>query len=254
MSSDQHAPVWSASTTPTDAGLLALPWRVCFEAQRERERSIWGLAACRCAVCPVTQAVAFGQGLTALIPQLSALTDILPPPTLAWKLQLLEEGNRCASRNQLSCPHNKVPCGRSFAAGWPILCSAPADPPPAPCVLRPFWQNFNHACAASFFADVLLRRTCCQSGTLQPELSLVANLAHCRLSACLSCKQVCGEQAEGRRAARAAADRQRGPAHPVGRRGAAPAEGAPTRTAQGAWLPQRLADSLCNPLAESWNA
>ena len=41
------------------------------------------------------QAVAFGQGLVALLPQLSALTQILPPPTLEWKLQLLEEGNRC---------------------------------------------------------------------------------------------------------------------------------------------------------------
>ncbi len=42
-----------------------------------------------------TQAVAFGQGLVALLPQLSALTQILPPPTLEWKLRLLEEGNRC---------------------------------------------------------------------------------------------------------------------------------------------------------------
>ena len=43
------------------------------------------------------QAAAFGEGLAALLPQLQALTDILPPPTLAWKLQLLEEGNKCAS-------------------------------------------------------------------------------------------------------------------------------------------------------------
>lgn len=42
------------------------------------------------------QAVAFGQGVVALLPQLQALSEILPPPTLAWKLQLLEEGNRCA--------------------------------------------------------------------------------------------------------------------------------------------------------------
>lgn len=40
------------------------------------------------------QAVAFGQGVASLLPQLTALTEILPPPTLAWKLQLLQEGNR----------------------------------------------------------------------------------------------------------------------------------------------------------------
>ncbi|EIE25026.1 alpha/beta-hydrolase [Coccomyxa subellipsoidea C-169] len=40
------------------------------------------------------QAVAFGQGVVSLIPQLQALTEILPPPTLQWKLKLLEEGNR----------------------------------------------------------------------------------------------------------------------------------------------------------------
>lgn len=38
------------------------------------------------------QAAAFGQGLANLIPQLSALTDILPPPTLAWKLRMLAAG------------------------------------------------------------------------------------------------------------------------------------------------------------------
>ena len=42
------------------------------------------------------QAAAFGEGLAALLPQLQALTEILPPPTLAWKLQLLENGNKCA--------------------------------------------------------------------------------------------------------------------------------------------------------------
>ncbi|CAL8462015.1 g1546 [Coccomyxa elongata] len=40
------------------------------------------------------QAVAFGQGMISLIPQLQALAEILPAPTLAWKLKLLEEGNR----------------------------------------------------------------------------------------------------------------------------------------------------------------
>ena len=51
----------------------------------------------RCAVSGVlfcAQAVAFTQGLVALLPQLSALAEILPPPTLEWKLQMLEEGNR----------------------------------------------------------------------------------------------------------------------------------------------------------------
>lgn len=42
------------------------------------------------------QAAAFGEGLAALLPQLQALTEILPPPTLAWKLHLLEAGNKCA--------------------------------------------------------------------------------------------------------------------------------------------------------------
>lgn len=42
----------------------------------------------------VVQAVAFGQGVVSLIPQLQALAEILPAPTLAWKLKLLEEGNR----------------------------------------------------------------------------------------------------------------------------------------------------------------
>ncbi|KAK9809406.1 hypothetical protein WJX73_003127 [Symbiochloris irregularis] len=38
--------------------------------------------------------VGFLQGLQRLIPQLQALADILPAPTLAWKLKLLEEGSR----------------------------------------------------------------------------------------------------------------------------------------------------------------
>lgn len=40
------------------------------------------------------QAAGFVQGLTNLIPQLGALTSILPPATLAWKLRLLAEGCR----------------------------------------------------------------------------------------------------------------------------------------------------------------
>ena len=51
------------------------------------------LSRCRGAL----QATALAQGLVGLLPQLAALSDILPPPTLAWKLQLLEEGNRCAT-------------------------------------------------------------------------------------------------------------------------------------------------------------
>lgn len=48
------------------------------------------------------QAVAFGEGVAALLPQLSALTEILPAPTLAWKLKLLQEGNRCAAQPMLT--------------------------------------------------------------------------------------------------------------------------------------------------------
>ena len=48
--------------------------------------------------------MAFGQGVASLLPQLSALTEILPPPTLAWKLQLLQEGNRCAHHHSWSFP------------------------------------------------------------------------------------------------------------------------------------------------------
>ena len=56
-------------------------------------------------ICAISaQAVAFGQGVASLLPQLSALTEILPPPTLAWKLQLLQEGNRCAHPHSLSFP------------------------------------------------------------------------------------------------------------------------------------------------------
>lgn len=40
------------------------------------------------------QAAGFAQGLLNLLPQLSALADILPPPTLEWKLRLLDEGCR----------------------------------------------------------------------------------------------------------------------------------------------------------------
>jgi len=40
------------------------------------------------------QAAGFVQGVTNLIPQLGALTSILPPATLAWKLRLLAEGCR----------------------------------------------------------------------------------------------------------------------------------------------------------------
>jgi hypothetical protein len=37
-----------------------------------------------------------GQGVQNLIPQLQTIAEILPPPTLQWKLKLLEEGSRSA--------------------------------------------------------------------------------------------------------------------------------------------------------------
>lgn len=40
------------------------------------------------------QTAALGQGLQALLPQLTALADILPPATLAWKLELLGQGSK----------------------------------------------------------------------------------------------------------------------------------------------------------------
>ena len=63
-----------------------------------------GLMSCYAA----PQAVAFGQGVAALLPQLAALTEILPAPTLAWKLKLLQEGNRCAAALMLSS--HCLPC------------------------------------------------------------------------------------------------------------------------------------------------
>ena len=51
-------------------------------------------------VCAVTlkmylvQAAALAQGVANLLPQLGALAVILPPETLAWKLRLLDMGNR----------------------------------------------------------------------------------------------------------------------------------------------------------------
>ena len=40
------------------------------------------------------QAAALAQGLANLLPQLGALSVILPPETLAWKLRMLDTGNR----------------------------------------------------------------------------------------------------------------------------------------------------------------
>jgi hypothetical protein len=40
------------------------------------------------------QAAALAQGIVNLLPQLGALAVILPPETLAWKLRLLDMGNR----------------------------------------------------------------------------------------------------------------------------------------------------------------
>jgi len=33
--------------------------------------------------------------VAALLPQLQMLARVLPPPTLAWKLRLIEEGVKC---------------------------------------------------------------------------------------------------------------------------------------------------------------
>ena len=62
------------------------------------------------------QAVAFGQGLVALLPQLGALTQILPPPTLQWKLQLLEEGNRCGRVPNQEWPTPRFPHATALVA------------------------------------------------------------------------------------------------------------------------------------------
>ena len=40
------------------------------------------------------QAAALAQGITNLLPQLGALSVILPPETLAWKLRMLDTGNK----------------------------------------------------------------------------------------------------------------------------------------------------------------
>lgn len=66
----------------------------------------------------IPQAVAFGQGVAALLPQLAALTEILPAPTLAWKLKLLQEGNRCAALLPL-CNPPPLPVPEHFSTGKP---------------------------------------------------------------------------------------------------------------------------------------
>lgn len=66
------------------------------------------------------QAAALAQGLVSLLPQLAALSDILPPPTLAWKLQLLEEGNRCA----VLCS-NRAVASLTFSSSGRVLGYAP---------------------------------------------------------------------------------------------------------------------------------
>lgn len=54
----------------------------------------------------------FLSGLQRLLPQLQALADILPAPTLDWKLDILEAGCRCCS-----CT---LPC--CWLPGLPPLC------------------------------------------------------------------------------------------------------------------------------------
>jgi len=45
-------------------------------------------------IARVRQAAALAQGITNLLPQLGALSVILPPETLAWKLRMLDTGNK----------------------------------------------------------------------------------------------------------------------------------------------------------------
>jgi len=42
----------------------------------------------------VLQLSQFSKGVQNLLPQLQTIAEILPPPTLQWKLKLLEEGSR----------------------------------------------------------------------------------------------------------------------------------------------------------------
>jgi len=67
-------------------------------ARRLRARARAGLQAPephRITAGPAAQASAFGEGVAALLPQLQMLARVLPPPTLAWKLRLIEEGCAC---------------------------------------------------------------------------------------------------------------------------------------------------------------
>lgn len=43
------------------------------------------------------QAADVAMNLVRLLPNLQSLSKILPPRTLAWKLELLQQGNRCPS-------------------------------------------------------------------------------------------------------------------------------------------------------------
>ena len=101
---DRTAPLQDQVPPP----VLSLPWQL-FSPWPLPRFSAWPLLPSDSTRgvtgwCSCWQAVAFGQGVAALLPQLSALTEILPAPTLAWKLKLLQEGNRCAAQPMLTSP------------------------------------------------------------------------------------------------------------------------------------------------------
>ena len=75
-----------------------------------------GLAPGRDVLIIVAQVGALGQGLANLIPQLTALTNILPPATLAWKLRLLAAGMSIRGE-QVSWCHNALQTCVGYT-GW----------------------------------------------------------------------------------------------------------------------------------------
>lgn len=65
------------------------------------------------------QLSALGEGLTALLPQLTALSEILPGPTLQWKLKLLVEGNSAIQGRYKEV----MPARRSKSTSWNLKCN-----------------------------------------------------------------------------------------------------------------------------------